>query len=104
MLVQDGIHQQNTILAHERPVACRRFVEHHTQGEQITASINLFSADLLRRHVGRGSGDGAFLGERILFGFVFWYITRDNLGQSKIENLHPSGAYDENVSDRKSTR
>ena len=79
-------------------MACRHFIKHHTQGEQITASIDFFSSDLLRRHVGRGAGDGAFLGEQILFGFAFRYIARDYLGQSKIENLHPSGANDENVS------
>src|SRR5580698_1655604 len=98
-LIQDGIHRQHVILAYERSSAGCRFVKHNAQGKQIAASIDLLSRDLLGRHVGSCAGNSAFHGERLIVvaGLDFRSMLRDGLGQSKIQNLHPTRTYHENI-------
>ena len=56
--------------AHETSAAGDHLVEHCAEGEDVGARVGLFAFELLGRHVGIGSEDGAFDGERGWLGYA----------------------------------
>src|SRR6202049_3662401 len=96
--VQYGFSDQRASLPSEGSLPRGHFVKHYPQGKQISASVNLFSAHLLWRHIRSRARNNAFDGNRFLLGRVFRNMSGPHLGQSKIQDLHPQMADDENVS------
>ena len=88
----------------ERLTAGGHFVKHHAERKQIRARIQIFSADLLGRHVGDRADGSAWTGEvgvrvhghaarRHRLTDVF----RHQLGQTKIENFGLAALGDKNI-------
>ena len=50
--MQDGSRNRPRSFAAERLYAGRHFVEHDAKTEEIASSVECFSPDLLRRHIG----------------------------------------------------
>ena len=83
----------------ESALARKHLVENRAETEKIGAMVGVLSLHLLRRHVADRSHHHAGLGSRghgrgIGRGLA---IPEGQLGQAKIENLHPSVARDKNI-------
>src|SRR5271170_504203 len=93
--------------AAEGKCAGGHLVEHHTKGEEISAEVEFFSANLFWRHVRNGANGGAGAGEIELHGdgrrggtFGIFEVAgmRDNFREAEVKNFGEIAFRDENVS------
>ena len=61
--VQDGFEDDAAGVAAKRERPRRHFVEDDAEGKEVAASVEIFAADLLGRHVGDGAESAAGAGE-----------------------------------------
>jgi hypothetical protein len=85
---EDGGHHVRCRLAVERALACREFVQHAAESEDVRADVHLASLDLLGRHVLWRAHDrvrASQRGDGRLFARLAGH--RPGLGQAEVEEL-----------------
>ena len=88
--MQHGIQGHDHVIAGEGFLPGGHFIEHHAEGKQVGAGIELFAARLLRRHVNRGAGNHAHRGQRVFDRSLLagrQLLVAQELGQAEVENL-----------------
>ena len=97
-IVRDGVENDNGRGTLERTAAGQELVQHHAEGEDVTARIKALPRRLLRRHIGQRADDDSCLGLQLSHGrriavAVFFRQGR----QPKVGKLRVAARRDENV-------
>ena len=97
-IVRDGVENGNGRGTPERTAAGQELVQHHAEGEDVTAGIKALPRRLLRRHIGQRTDDDSCLGLQLSHGrriavAVFFRQGR----QPKVGKLRVAARRDENV-------
>jgi hypothetical protein len=93
LLVQDGAGNHRAGCAAKRRLAGGHLVQHESEREQIRADVDVFAAQLLRRHIGDRADRATVLGERAIGELRQLHrrgrhrLVDRRLGESKVENL-----------------
>ena len=90
LLAEDGGHSRGLTVTPERSLARQHLVQQRTETEDIRTGIDALAFHLLRRHVGGGADDLAFLGMGYQAARRFVLTLSDRFGQfrdAKVEDL-----------------
>ena len=94
--MEDGAHQLDGLTLRKSALAGGHLVHHGAGGIDVTAGIDGFAAQLLRRHVGQSAGDAARdLGEAARD--VDFVARAQKYGEAEIENFQAIFGGDEEV-------
>jgi hypothetical protein len=92
LAIQDGFESNPGRVAVERTLASGHFVEHHAEGEEVGAGVELFATNLFGGHVAHGAGDhaGVSLQAECSYRLGGGAVGFGELGETEVENLDPA--------------